>query len=102
LKPYGKKRSPLGRHRSQRGTDPASALERYGAAKKPFEDTRKDAPTSKTILIASCMTKEAEERISQDTKTIDKFFNLTQVIKEKERYDEFTDLVFSVLCEAPA
>jgi hypothetical protein len=69
--------------------------------KKSFENTRKDAPEAKTILIASCIAKEAEERISNDTKTIDKYFNLTQVIKDKERYDEFVDLVFSILCETP-
>ncbi len=81
------------------GTDPAGVLERYGAAKKSFENTRKDVPNAKTILVASCITNEAKERIAAD-KTIDKFFNLTEVIKEQERYNEFITLVFSVLGEA--
>lgn len=97
----GKSGLPWGVIEVKGGTDPAGALERYGAAKKSFENTRKDAPGAKTILLASCITKEAEERIINDKKTIDKFFNLTQVIKEKEQYDEFVNLVFSILCEAP-
>lgn len=95
----GKSGLPWGVIEVKGGTDPASALERYGAAKKSFENTRKDAPAAKTILIASCMTKEAEERIAHDRNTIDEYFNLTQVIKEKEQYDKFVALVFSVLCE---
>ena len=93
----GKSGLPWGIIEVKGGTDPAGALERYGAAKKSFENTRKDAPEAKTILIASCMTHEAIERISRDTKTINNFFNLTEVLKEKERYDEFVDLVFAVL-----
>ncbi len=96
----GKNGLPWGVIEVKGGTDPAGALERYGAAKESFENTRKDAPEAKTILIASCITNEAKERISND-KTIDRFFNLTEVIKEKERYNEFVNLVFSVLDETP-
>ncbi len=95
----GKNGLPWGVIEIKGGTDPAGALERYGAAKKSFENTRKDAPDAKTILIASCITSEARERISNDKKTIDSFFNLTEVIKEKEKYNEFLDLVFSILKE---
>ncbi len=95
----GKNGSTKGVIEVKGGTDPAGALERYGAAKKSFENTRKDAPEAKTILIASCITNEARERISHD-KTIDNFFNLTQVIKEQEKYAEFLELVFSTLGEA--
>lgn len=94
----GKNGLPWGVIEVKGGTDSAGALERYGAAKKSFENTRKDAPDAKTILIASCITNEANERITSD-KTIDSFFNLTEVIREKERYDEFVNLVFSVLGE---
>ncbi|MBE3561510.1 MAG: XcyI family restriction endonuclease [Ktedonobacteraceae bacterium] len=78
------------------GTDPAGALERYGAAKKSFEKALKENPDARTILVASCITSEAWERISND-KTITSSFNLTEVIKEKKKYNEFVDLVFSVL-----
>jgi hypothetical protein len=92
----GKNGLPWGVIEVKGDTDPAGALERYGAAKKSFANTRKDAPEAKTILIASCITKEAKERIDNDKKTIDKFFNLTEVIKDKEHYDEFVNLVFAV------
>ena len=32
-----------------------------------------------------------------DEATIDQFFNLTQVVKEKEDYDEFANFVLSIL-----
>jgi hypothetical protein len=44
--------------------------------------------------------KEAEERIANDKNTIDEYFNLTQVVKGREDYDKFINIVFSVLCEA--
>lgn len=94
----GKNGIPWGVIEIKGGTDPAGALERYGAAKKSFENTLKDAPDAKTILIASCLTGEVKERISSD-KTITKSFNLTEVIKEKERYNDFVDLVFAILDE---
>ncbi len=78
------------------GTDPAGALERYGAAKKSFEDTLRAAPHAKTILIASCITPEALQRIDQDS-TIFKYFNLTQVVKEKQKYNELVEVVFALL-----
>lgn len=81
------------------GTDPAGALERYGAAKKSFAKTLSDSPTATTILIASCITPEAQERISTD-KAISRFFNLTEIIKEKNKYNELVDLMFSLLDEA--
>ncbi len=93
----GKNGFPWGVIEVKGGTDPAGALERYGAAKKSFENTRKDAPEAKTILIASCITDEAKERISKDKKTIDKFFNLMEVLKETEKYKEFVDFVFHIL-----
>ncbi|HEU5226899.1 MAG TPA: XcyI family restriction endonuclease [Ktedonobacteraceae bacterium] len=82
------------------GTDPAGALERYGAAKKSFEDTLRTAPDAKTILVASCITPEALQRIDQD-KTIFKYFNLTQIVKEKQKYSELVEIVFTLLDEIP-
>lgn len=96
----GKSGLPWGVIEVKGGTDPAGALERYGAAKKSFESARKDAPGVKTILVAICITNEAKERISND-KMIDRFFNLTEIIKEKEAYSQFVELVFSLLGEAP-
>lgn len=78
------------------GTDPAGALERYGAAKKSFEDTLRTAPQAKTILVASCITPEALQRIDQDT-TVFRYFNLTQIVKEQQKYSEFVEIVFMLL-----
>jgi len=80
------------------GTDHAGALERYGAAKKSFEDTLRSAPQAKTILVASCITPEALQRIKEDG-TIFKYFNLTQIMKEKQKYSEFVECVFMLLDE---
>ena len=78
------------------GTDPAGALERYGAAKKSFEDTIRTSPHAKTILVASCITPEALQRIDQD-QTIFRYFNLTQIVREKQKYSELVEIVFTLL-----
>ncbi len=95
----GKQGTTVGVLEVKGGTDPAGALERYGAAKKSFEDTRRTAPDAKTILVASCITQEARERIDQDKKTISSYFNLTEIIREKKKYSEFVELVFAILDE---
>lgn len=66
------------------GTDPAGALERYGASKKSFEHSLKENKKVKTCLLASCITAEVESRIKND-KTVSRYFNLTEVLTD-ERY----------------
>lgn len=61
-------------------------IPRVGTAIKSFEEAHKDAIDVKTILVASCFTEEMKKRISSDKGNIDKFFSLTQIIKEKETY----------------
>jgi XcyI restriction endonuclease len=63
------------------GTDPAGALERYGAAKKSFEEAIRGNPDVKTILLTSCITSEVETRITNDS-TISCYFNLTDILSE--------------------
>lgn len=46
------------------GLDPAGALERLGAMFKSFENTLAEFPDAVTILIASCITKEVENRLN--------------------------------------
>ena len=86
----GKQGQTLGVLEIKGGTDPAGALERYGAAKKSFEKTLQDAPNARTILIASCITSEVQKRIAKDS-TISQYFNLTEVLRE------LLNLVFSIL-----
>ncbi len=94
----GKQGTTVGVIEVKGGTDPAGALERYGAAKKSFEDTLRTAPVAKTLFVASCITTEARERIDNDS-TIYRYFNLTEVIKERKKYSEFVELVFAILDE---
>ncbi|HCI80721.1 MAG TPA: hypothetical protein DHW02_13640 [Ktedonobacter sp.] len=94
----GKQGQTLGVLEIKGGTDPAGALERYGAAKKSFEKTLQDAPNARTILIASCITSEVQKRIARDA-TISEYFNLTEVLKEQEKYHELLNLVFSILTD---
>ncbi|MGH2502589.1 MAG: XcyI family restriction endonuclease, partial [Ktedonobacterales bacterium] len=63
------------------GADPAGALERYGAAKKSFEATRRSSPAAITILVASCITSQVRTRIEDDT-TISTYYNLTELLDE--------------------
>jgi hypothetical protein len=77
------------------GTDPAGALERYGAAKKSFEEARRLTPDALTILVASCITSEVQARIKQDP-LISSYYNLTQLLGEGSgEYDRFMEQVFS-------
>jgi hypothetical protein len=80
--------------------DARSYVNVFMFGRKSFEDTLRVAPDAKTILVASCITPEALQRIEQD-KTIFKYFNLTQIVKEKQTYSEFVEIIFSVLDEAP-
>lgn len=76
---------------------PAGALERYGAAKKSFEEARRNNSITKTILVASCITTEVHTRIQNDS-TISTYFNLTEILSENStKYDQFVQEVFSLL-----
>ncbi|MDP5339400.1 MAG: XcyI family restriction endonuclease [Nodularia sp. (in: cyanobacteria)] len=81
------------------GTDPAGALERYGAAKKSFEEARRSNSEVRTILVASCITNEVHTRIQNDS-TISTYFNLTEILSENSRqYAQFVQEIFSLLEE---
>ncbi len=60
------------------GKDTAGALERYGAAKKSFEEAKRLNCDCITIFVASCITDEVNNRLSQD-KLINYTYNLTEV-----------------------
>jgi len=78
------------------GADPAGALERYGAAKKSFEESRRDNNQVKTILVASCITSEVQTRILQDP-TISIYFNLTEMLRDAAVANQFMQQIFSLL-----
>jgi len=78
------------------GADPAGALERYGAAKKSFDESRRVNPAVNTILVASCITQEVRTRIQQDP-TISFYFNLTEMLSDSIVSGQFMQQVFSML-----
>lgn len=83
------------------GADPAGALERYGAAKKSFEESLRSSSSVKTILVASCITAEVHTRIQNDL-IISTYFNLTEILSEDStKYKQFVQEVFSLLGVQP-
>lgn len=78
------------------GTDPAGALERYGAAKKSFEQALRHNSKVITILVASCITAEVEKRVKKD-KTIKYYYNLTSILTHEKEREKFLSYIFKNL-----
>ncbi len=70
------------------GLDEAGALERYGAAKKTFDQVLNINPRAFTIYLASCITPTVRERIEAD-RMVRKIFNLTNVLFDEKQKREF-------------
>jgi hypothetical protein len=70
------------------GLDPAGALERYGAAKKSFEQATKEKRRVHNIYLASCITSEVRNRINED-RLVNEDFNLTEVLGDAEKRTQF-------------
>jgi len=70
------------------GLDPAGALERYGAAKKSFEQAARENRRVHNIYLASCITPEVRNRISED-RLVNEDFNLTEVLGDAEKRTRF-------------
>lgn len=75
------------------GTDPAGALERYGAAKKSFSHSRGENENVVTCLVASCITDEVEGRIKADV-SISSYYNLTRIMTDEDFRNSFLDYIF--------
>jgi hypothetical protein len=78
------------------GIDPAGALERYGAAKKSFEESLRLNTNVFTVLLISCITSQVKKRIKSD-KTVNKYYNLTSLITNENERKSFMDFVFDSL-----
>ncbi len=78
------------------GTDPAGALERYGAAKKSLEESKRQNRKVKTCIIASCITEEVKIRMKRD-RTISKYINLTEVMTWPNKKERFLKYVFDII-----
>ena len=78
------------------GLDPADALERYGAAKKSFEEAIRENARVSNIYLASCITAEVRRRISED-RVVNEDFNLTEVLNDGARRQAFLNYVRRLL-----
>ena len=70
------------------GLDPAGALERYGAAKKSFEQATRENRRVHNVYLASCVTSEVRNRISED-RLVNEDFNLTEVLGDAAKRADF-------------
>lgn len=64
------------------GIDPAGALERLGAMMKSFENIRSESSEAETILVASCITDEVDQRL-RSMKGV-RTFIMTDVIQNRK------------------
>ncbi len=71
------------------GKDSAGALERYGAAKKSFEEARGINSTVTTIFLASCITDEVNKRLNND-QLVNNVYDLTQIVSSDKSRQDFT------------
>lgn len=75
------------------GIDPAGALERYGAALKSFEDSRKKSPKCKTFYVGGVFTDELKRRMARDP-LVEKWFSIIEILQKPEAREEFLTEVF--------
>ncbi len=78
------------------GTDPAGALERYGAAKKSFGESRMSNKDCFTMLVANCITEEVESRINNDP-LFNESYNLTEIVSNDTIREEILIKIKGVL-----
>ena len=67
------------------GLDPAAALERLGAMFKSFENTLAEYPNAVTILVASCITTEVDNRLSASMVVRQKYITTTITSNDREK-----------------
>lgn len=67
------------------GLDPAGALERLGAMFKSFENTLAEYPDAVTILVASCITKEVDNRLNASMVVRQKYITTDITTNDREK-----------------
>ena len=75
------------------GTDPAGALERYGAATKSFQHAVQTASRCRNFYLGAVFTPELERRIGED-RLVERPFNLVAILDKKETREEFLTELF--------
>ncbi len=82
------------------GKDTAGALERYGAAKKSFDEAIRRNPNVMPVFIASCITAEVESRMASDP-AFHFRYDLAQITTDDTARAEFLTLISSILGVQP-
>jgi hypothetical protein len=79
------------------GTDPAGALERFGAALKSFEAARSATPSVVTMLVSYMITDEMRKRIEDDRRI--EAYDLNALLDEQRENvrDAFLSRIFDLL-----
>jgi hypothetical protein len=75
------------------GTDPAGALERYGAAKKSFEHSLRGSPRCRSFFLSAVYTQELRRRIGDD-RLVEKYYDIVEMIEKPEVRDAFFQELF--------
>lgn len=75
------------------GTDPAAALERYGAAKKSFQHAIDVSPRCVNFYLGAVFTNELENRMDND-RLVHKRFNIVDLLKSENNRNEFFNELF--------
>lgn len=75
------------------GTDPAGALERYGAATKSFRNAIAESPQCENIYLAAVLTPELKRRIAKD-RLVKKTFDIIEILAKPESREKFFKEVF--------
>lgn len=75
------------------GTDPAGALERYGAATKSFQHSIETSKRCKNFYLAAVFTSELERRINED-RLVEKAFDIIKILDDSAERMEFFKEIF--------
>jgi hypothetical protein len=75
------------------GTDPAGALERYGAATKSFQSSLEENKHCQNFLLSAVYTEELTRRISDD-RLVHKYYDIIKLIEDKDEREKLFKEVF--------
>jgi len=75
------------------GTDPAGALERYGAATKSFQHALLQSKRCKNFFLAASFTDELRKRINED-RLVENSFNIIDILENEEFREDFFNELF--------
>ena len=81
------------------GTDPAGALERYGAAIKSFLNERAMNPRVKTVYVTSCLTPEVRKRIAEES-PFDHTYLVSDLLRDKASQQKLAGLMVRHLVQS--